>query len=111
MSGGLWNYRDATETIPLEKMGEIVEALRSCWHEIDWAESDDTTREEGARKIYNILLELGDSIWESTHSHRSGPVPERPVPVRNNVVLCDEDGGRMTWREVWETWYPKKEGP
>lgn len=65
MSGGHWNYQDTkiADELPIHDIVKIMDALRRCFHEIDWSESADTARKTAEMRIYDILLTLGDQIW------------------------------------------------
>jgi len=114
MSGGFWNYEDATKDIPLDKLPIIIEALRAAWHEVDWAESSDTSREDAGRELYNILLKLGNEIWGQGQGENWGKVP-------SSSELYKRDGGDEKWKsyaewfwrnqtrqEIEGSWYSKK---
>ena len=67
MSGGHWDYRDQKFVYNSEELiaslPKILEAMRKCFHEIDWAESNDTIRKDAEPVVYDILLELGDDLF------------------------------------------------
>lgn len=65
MSGGHWNYQDTkiADELPVRHIPEICEALRKCFHEVDWSESCDTSKRTAEKRLYDIILELGNSIW------------------------------------------------
>ena len=76
MSGGHWNYRDqkfvydSEELVALclkqqlfSALPKILEAIRKCFHEIDWAESADSSRKDAEPRIYDVLLALCDELF------------------------------------------------
>lgn len=65
MSGGHWNYKDQNidSSLNIEDLPKIINALKDCFHEVDWAESSDTCRETAEPRIYDILLKLGNELW------------------------------------------------
>lgn len=64
MSGGTWNYHDEIlDYYRLNKLIDIMEALRLVFHKIDWAESGDTTRKDVEPEIYDIFLDLGNKLF------------------------------------------------
>jgi len=65
MSGGHWNYQDThiTEELHVEYLPKMLEALRKCFHEVDWSESCDTDRRTAEKRLYDIILELGDELF------------------------------------------------
>ena len=113
MSGGYWNYCDQSENISLEKLPNIIEQLRRCFHEIDWAESSDSSREQAARAIYNIIKDLGDSLFEA-YGKNSDKVPTFSELYHD--YLETYPGTRysewywrdMTREEMLDSWHTKK---
>ena len=64
MSGGHFNYEDFNFCDDLQtKLPLIFEALEKVFHNIDWAESGDTSRKEEEVRNYDILLELGERLF------------------------------------------------
>ena len=66
MSGGHWNYRDATITdeINPEWIPKMLEALRKCFHEVDYAICGDSNKETAGKRCYEILEELGEDLFK-----------------------------------------------
>jgi hypothetical protein len=65
MSGGLWDYQDQNISDQLKPimLPGIMQALEEAFHEVDWAESDDTSRETAEPRIYDIIKKLGDDMF------------------------------------------------
>ena len=66
MSGGKWNYQDARELDALideDRTKKFLAVLRLCWHVVDWAESGDSSREEAAIEVYEVLRASGEAIF------------------------------------------------
>lgn len=67
MSGGHWNYKDQTFSYDLEddlpKIIKIVQKMRVCFHTVDWAESGDSSREDAEKRLYDLILALGDELF------------------------------------------------
>ncbi len=65
MSGGHWNYRDQTVLDEMQRLDitKLLSVLQECFHEIDLAESSDTSKEEGAKRVYELLRDYGDETW------------------------------------------------
>ena len=64
MSGGTWDYKDAKlESYKVKDLQDIISILMKVFHEIDWAESGDTSRKDAEPVVYNLMLELGDHLF------------------------------------------------
>lgn len=64
MSGGTWNYQDCDlRNYRIKDLEHIIAVLRQVFHEIDWAESGDSSRRDAELIIYNLMLELGDNLF------------------------------------------------
>ena len=50
------NYR-------IKDLAQIINVLKQVFHEIDWAESGDSSRRDAESIIYNLMLELGDNLF------------------------------------------------
>lgn len=66
MSGGRWLHQERTLVEKfwwVQKIPAIMDALEEALHLIDLAESNDSSRPEEEKKVYDILLKLGDDIF------------------------------------------------
>ena len=64
MSGGTWNYQDSDlSNYRIKDLTQIINFLKQVFHEIDWAESGDSSRRDAESIIYNLMLELGDNLF------------------------------------------------
>lgn len=66
MSGGRWNYQDQKidAEIKVEQLPKLLQGLQQCFHLVDWAESGDSSKKDVQKRIYEILLKLGNDLWE-----------------------------------------------
>lgn len=65
MSGGHWRYEDTkiADDVHVKDLPRMLEALRQCFHEVDWSESGDTDRRTAEKRLYDIILELGNELF------------------------------------------------
>jgi hypothetical protein len=65
MSGGYWDYKDMhlEESVDPYMIPVIIKAVQKSLHEIDWAESGDSLKEDAKSKIYNIIRDLGNELY------------------------------------------------
>jgi len=65
LSGGHWANQDqqAFETLGQLDLSKLLKVIQECFREVDLAESGDTSKAEGAKHVYELLLEYGDEVW------------------------------------------------
>jgi hypothetical protein len=67
MSGGHWDYQDMRLSEGFEglkKLPTILDALEEAFHRIDLAESNDSSRSDEEKRVYDILLALGEELFK-----------------------------------------------
>lgn len=65
MSGGHWNYQDTklSDEVRPEDIPKIMDAVRRCLHEVDYAICSDSTKETAQKRVYQIIEDLGDALF------------------------------------------------
>ena len=64
MSGGTWNYQDSDlRNYRIKDLTHMIKFLMDVFHEIDWAESGDKSRKDVEPKVYNLMLKLGNDLF------------------------------------------------
>ena len=68
MSGGRWGYQqwkiqELAENLASDQMVQFLKAIADTERLIDWAECNDTTREDAEPKLYDLWRDTFDRIW------------------------------------------------
>ena len=66
MSGGEWNYRDTmiTDSISPHNLVKILDAVRDCFHQVDYALCGDYSRGDAEHALFEIIRKLGHEMFK-----------------------------------------------
>lgn len=63
MSGGAWNYQQYKIYDDAQAITPLLEAVAITEHEADWAESGDTSKDDAAKRIYELWVHVFDTLY------------------------------------------------